>query len=115
MSFDRGEWETRTAERNAMEWPEDAASIFTAPVSRYLIADLEQIAELVSYPDYAMNATGRALLTKEVAKSFRRQMMSTRSPEFAAAVEWCTHQALRRLTTPGGAPAPAPLRGRNLR
>ena len=66
-----------------------AASIFTGPVSRYLIADLEQIAKLVSYPDYEMNATGRALLVKEVAKSFRRQMMSTRSPEFDAAVEWC--------------------------
>ena len=23
MSFDRGEWETRTTERNAMEWPEE--------------------------------------------------------------------------------------------
>ena len=32
MSFDRGEWETRTTERNAMEWPEDKpprAKVFT--------------------------------------------------------------------------------------
>ena len=66
--------------------PEEIIRAKESGVASKLIAtvsDLEQIAKLVSYPDYEMNARGRALLVKEVAKSFRRQMMSTRSPEFA--------------------------------
>ena len=66
-----------------------AAGLFDFPVSRYLIADLEQIAKLVSYPDYEMNARGRSVLAAEVAKSFRRQMMPAKGATFDAAVEWC--------------------------
>ena len=51
-------------------------------VSRYLVADLDDIRRIVSLPDYELDAEGARIAKNEIRKAFARQLMGGR--EFAS-------------------------------
>ena len=66
-----------------MSTTQTAAATFAGQtVSRYLVADLDDIRHHVSHPDYILNAEGIRIAKNEIGKAFIRQLMAGR--EFAS-------------------------------
>ena len=51
-------------------------------VSRYLVADLDDIRRAVAFPDYILDAEGARVAKSAIRKAFARQLMGGR--EFAS-------------------------------